>query len=242
MMRPVGVTAILVNEHIVDERRNIKQGVKLLIVMVISSLGNDAAHFLPCFQIAFSRLNMIAAVLFNLDDIDIALRATKMIFPELAVHTLRNIIDAPVNAVQEHMHIESIHTRAPQPTLHTAGPHITCILRLSSVSAVPMLPGIAEMTAKHQLVELSRLAGAIKRVFKCLLSVLFLEYQTEGMLGILLCQPSMTAMQTDTTSSTEVVLLGTAHEFETCRTCPYMSRGIAHRRAGEDVDATGIRI
>ena len=62
------------------------------------------------------------------------------------------------------------------------------------------------------------------------------------MLGILLCQPTVTAVQPHAAVDGQVVLLWSAEEFYAGRTRPTVSRRIAHRRTSVDVDASLLLI
>ena len=62
------------------------------------------------------------------------------------------------------------------------------------------------------------------------------------MLGILLCQTTVAAMQAQATTRTEVVLLRASDQFDTGRARPAVTRIIANRRAGEDIDATPLLV
>ena len=103
---------------------------------------------------------MVAAVLFDLHHVDIALRTTQMILAILIVHTLGDVVDAPVHTVEEEVDIEGIDTGAAYLPLHATCPDITGVLCPLAVSAIPVLPGVAEMTTQHELVELLRFVSA----------------------------------------------------------------------------------
>ena len=62
------------------------------------------------------------------------------------------------------------------------------------------------------------------------------------MLGIFLCQTTMSTMQTKTAIDGEVMLLRTAHQLDTSRTRPTVTCGIAHRRSREDIDTTSVLV
>ena len=164
MMIPVRITGILVDKHIVDEGTNIQERIQLLIILVISSLGCRLRHQLPCFHVTFSGFDMVTAVLLNLDNVDITLLASQMILAILVVHTLGNIIQAPVHTIQEQMHIKGIHTGMSHLALHTTCPHITGVLGFRTVTLTPMLPRIPKVTAQHQLVEFCRLVLTEQRI------------------------------------------------------------------------------
>ena len=165
-----------------------------------------------------------------------------MILAKLIVDTLCDIIDAPIHAVKEEVGIDRIDTRPANAALHPSYPDVTGVLRLLAVALAPMLPGIAEVAAQHQLVELRRLVFAIERISQRLRAVLLLKYQTEGVLGILLCQTAVSSVETDAAGGAQVVLLRTAKEFHTGRARPAVPRGVAHRRSREDIDAATVGV
>ena len=183
---------------------------------------------------------MIATLLLDLDDVYVRLLASQMVFAILVVHALGNVVEAPVHTIQEKVYIECIDTGMSHLPLHTSGPDITGILRFLAVSTIPVLPGIAEMAAQHQLSELIRLTFAKEVVLQVRRAICLFIHQTYRVLGILLCQTSVTTMQLHTTVDAQVVMLRTAKEFGTARTGPAITSCIAHRRACIDVDAARL--
>ena len=185
---------------------------------------------------------MVAAVLFNLHHVNVLLLTAKMILAKLIVDTLCDIIDTPIHAVKKEVGIDRVDTRAANAALHPSYPDVTGVLRLLAVALAPMLPGIAEVAAQHQLVELRRLVFAIERISQRLRTILLLKYQTEGVLGILLCQTTVSSVETDAAGGAQVVLLRTAKEFHTGRARPTVPRGVTHRRSREDIDAATVGV
>ena len=147
MMGPVGIAGILVDEHIVDEGIDVEQLLQFFITFGTRGLGSRRHHLVPGIQSTLAGLDVITAVLLNLYHVDIALATTQMGLAILVVDTLGDIIDSPVHAVQEEVHVEGVHTRATQFPLHAARPDVAGVLCLLTVSLRPVLPGIAEVTA-----------------------------------------------------------------------------------------------
>ena len=249
VMVPVGIAAILVDEHIVDKRINVEQGVEFGVRGVVGGLGHRLHHLVPRRHVALAGLMVVAALLFNLHHVDVALLTAEMVFAVLVVHTLRDIIHAPVHAIDKEVHIEGVDTGVPHLALHAAGPDVTGVLCLLPVGLRPVLPRVAEMAAQHQLVELLRLSLAEERIIQTLHTVLFLEYQSERVLGVLLCQPPMTAMQTEPTGGGELrverrVLSGgrRGKHLDADGACPAVARRVAHRGPGKDIDAAAVGV
>ena len=153
---------------------------------------------------------MVAAVLLNFDDVDILLLAAKMILAKHLVDALGDVVESPVHAINKEVYVEGIDSGIAYLTLHAAGPDITGVLCPLTVAAIPVLPGVAEVTAQHQLVVLARRGFTEERILQRLGTVLLLEYKTEGVLRVLLGQTTMTTMQTDAAGRTEVMVLRTA--------------------------------
>ena len=165
-----------------------------------------------------------------------------MVFAELPVHALGEVVQSPVHAVEEQVYVERIHTGAPQLALHPTSPHVAGVLSFLTVVLHPVLPGVAEVTAQDKLVELGRFVLAEERILQRLRTVLLLEDEPEGVLGVLLCQSSVTAMQTYAAVGAEVVLLGTAEQLHAGRTRPAVAGVVAHGRTGEDIDAAPVGV
>ena len=66
---PVRVAGILVDQHVVDEVVDVEQGVKLLVHSIVGSTGHGLHHLVPCVERALGGLNVVAAVLLDLDDV-----------------------------------------------------------------------------------------------------------------------------------------------------------------------------
>ena len=92
MMIPVRIAPILVNEHIVDEAFNVKQRVQLFVSLLVRCPGCRFHHQVPRLHIALRSLKVVAAILLDLNDIDIGFLTAQMILSELIVHALGNII------------------------------------------------------------------------------------------------------------------------------------------------------
>ena len=263
MVIPVCIATILVDQHIIDEGINIEQrlqfriwismGIKslqLVIIGVISSLLSGLRHQLVGFHIALSSFKMVATVFLHLDGINVLFLTTQMIYTIFLIHTLSNVIESPIHAIEEHMHIESIHACPAHLALHTTCPHITSVLCFPTIRLHPMLPRIAEMTAQHKLVELMGLILSKERVFEVLLAIFLLEDEAERVLGVFLCQTPMTTMQTKSTGDMHImrhliavlIEIGAPKEFHIGETSPTMPRIITHWRTRKDVDATRIRV
>ena len=115
---------------------------------------------------------VVATVLLNLHHIDVALAATQMILAKLVIHALSDVVDAPVHAIQKEVNIEGINASAAYFSLHPSCPDITGVLRPFAVATIPMLPGIAEMTTQHELVELLGFIGTEQRIIQRLRTIL----------------------------------------------------------------------
>ena len=133
MMGPVGVTGILVDEHIVDERIDVEQLLQCFITFGTRGLGSRHHQLVPGIQTTLAGLDVITAVLLDLNHVDIALATTQMGLAILVVDTLGHIIKTPVHAVQEEVHVEGVHTRATQFPLHAARPDVAGVLRFLTV-------------------------------------------------------------------------------------------------------------
>ena len=239
---PVGVAAILIDEHIVYEVADVEQRVQLLVVAVVGGTGSRLCHQFPGVEGALGSLDMVAAVLLNLDDVNVALAAAEVVLAILIVHAFGHVVDAPVHAVEEEVDVEGVDAGMAHAALHAAGPDVAGVLSLFAVVLRPVLPGVAEVAAQHQLVELRRLVLAVERIFQRLRAVLLLEDEAERVLGVLLGQSAVTAVQTDAAADAEVVSLGTAYQFHVGCPRPAVPRVVAHRRAGEDVDAAAVGV
>ena len=88
--------------------------------------------------------------------------------------------------------------------LHAAGPDITGVLSILPIAFSPVLPGVAEVTAQHQLVIFLRFVFTKKWILQRLGAIFLLEHQPEGVFWIFLCQPAMTAMKPETAGGAEV--------------------------------------
>ena len=242
MVVPVGVAAILVDEHIVYEVADVEQRVQLLVVRIVGGTGSRLGHQLVGVEGTFGSLDVVAAVLFNLDDVNVALAAAEVVLAILVVHALGNVVDAPVHAVEEEVDVEGVDAGTAHAALHAAGPDVAGVLCLLAVALRPVLPGVAEVAAQHQLVEFRWLARAVERIFQRLRPVLLLEHEAERVLGVLLGQSAVTAVQTDAAAYAEVVPLRAAHQFHAGSPRPAVPRVVAHRRASEDVDAAALGV
>ena len=140
------------------------------------------------------------------------------------------------------MDIKRIHAGVSHLPLHAASPHVAGILRFLPVRFHPVLPGIAEVAAKHELVELIRFILAEKRILERLGAISLLENQTERVFRILLGQTSVTAVQTQAAGSRKVVILFAAHQFDAGRTGPPVTGSIANRRTRKDIDTAGFLV
>ena len=242
-MIPVGVAGILVNQHVVDEGLLVEQGVEPGVVFWKVSLYGGHHHLVPGYQVAFSRLVMIAAFLFYLHDIHITFLAAQVILAKLGVDTLSDVVHSPVHAVQEQVDVKGIDTGVPHATLHAACPHVASVLCLLPVVLAPVLPGVAKVAAQHQLVERVRLVLAEERIVeRARPLILRLEDQPEGVLRILLGQSSVSAMQAHATVDRQVVSLRTTHQLDAGRACPSMPRVVAYGRTCEDIDTAMHRV
>ena len=215
MVIPVGVAAILVDEHIVDELVEVEQGVQLLVALIVPGIGRCLCHQLPSLQVAFCSLQVVAAVLLHLDNINLAFLAADVVLAELVVHALRNVVESPVHTVQEEVHIAGVDTCVAHLALHTPRPYIARVLCLLTVSLVPVLPGVAEVAAQHQLVELRRRVLTEDGRLQRLRSVFLLEHQSERVLRVLLGQSAVTAVQSDAAGRREVNKCAAVHSFAT---------------------------
>ena len=149
MVGPVGVAAILVDEHVVYEVANVEQRVQLLVVRIVGGTGGRLGHQVPGVEGALGSLDVVAAVLLNLDDVNVALAAAEVVLAILVVHTLGHVVDAPVHAVEEEVDVEGVDAGMPHAALHAAGPYVAGVLRLLPVVLRPVLPGVAEVAAQH---------------------------------------------------------------------------------------------
>ena len=136
------------------------------------------------------------------------------------------------------MHVEGIDTGMAHPALHPACPHIAGILRPHATGLIPMLPRIAEMATQHQLVELRWSIVTEDGVLQSLGTILLLEHQTEGVLGVLIRQPTLTAVHPHATRHAEVMLLRTAEELYATGTCPSVPCCIASGSTCENINTT----
>ena len=183
---------------------------------------------------------MVAAVFLNLHHVDVGLRPAQMVSAEAVVNALGNVVQPPVESVDEQVHVERLHADVAQPLLHAAGPYVAGVLGHGALRGIPVLPRIAEVAAQHQLVELLRLAK--DGICQLALTILLLEDQAERMFRVLLGQTAMTAMQTDATVGVHVVLLRPSHQLHADGARPPMTCIVANGRAGEDVDATALLV
>ena len=140
------------------------------------------------------------------------------------------------------MYIESVHTGMSHLALHTASPHVTCILGSLTIVLTPVLPGISEMATHHQLIELTRLILTKDRILHGFLTIFLFENQSERVLGILLCQSAMAAMQAHATAPRVIMSLWATYKLYAGRTCPSVTCIITHRRTCEDIDTTFNRV
>ena len=261
---PVVVAHILVDEHIVDELVHVEQRLGLRfgepvgpealqaeVCLVVSGIG--CGHFggrlhqlLPGLHVALGGFQVVAAVLFNLDDVDVGLAAAQVVLAVLVVHALAEVVDAPVHAVDEQVDIQGVHGRMSHLALHAACPHVAGVLCLLAVALVPVLPAVPEVATQHQLVELGGFVLAVEGVLQGLLAILLLEHQPQRVLGVLLGHAPMTAVQPQAAGDAESLAgqLGAVgpEQLGTGRARPSVSGGIALRRSGEDVYASAQRV
>ena len=116
-------------------------------------------------------------------------------------------------------------------------PEVAGILCLAALVVVPVLPGIPEESAEDEGVELLRSTVAEHLVLELLWPIGALEVEAEGVLGVLLRQSAMPAVQLQAAVHCKVVVGLTAYHLEADRSLPPSSRSVAHGTAGEDVDA-----
>ena len=105
---------------------------------------------------------MVTAVLLNLHDVNLVFLAAKMVFAELVVDAFGNIINAPIHSVEEKVGIEGICAGSADAPLHTSRPQVASVLCFLAVALAPVLPGIAEVAAEYELVELGGLILTIE--------------------------------------------------------------------------------
>ena len=184
---------------------------------------------------------MVATVFLNLHHVDVALLAAEVVFAELVIDTLGNIVHTPVHAVQEKVDVEGVHACMTHLALHAAGPHVACVLCVLPIALAPVLPAVTKMAAQDKLVELRGLVFTKERVFQRLrTAVLLLEHQSERMFRVLLGQTTVTAVQAQTAVHAEIV--AATEQLYTGRSRPAVAGIVAHRWTGEDVDATAYGV
>ena len=99
---PVGVAAILVDKHIVNEGVHVEQRVQLLVGRLVGGgAGGRLNHQLPGVECALGSFDVVAAVLLNLDHVDVALLAAQVVLAELFVHTLGHVVESPVHTIKK---------------------------------------------------------------------------------------------------------------------------------------------
>ena len=101
VMVPVGVASILIDEHVVDEMVDIEQRVEFGVTLCIGSIGRRIEHLFPGIECTLGSLDMIAAILFDLNHIDVTFLATEMILTKLSVDTLGDIIESPIHTIKK---------------------------------------------------------------------------------------------------------------------------------------------
>ena len=165
---PVGITGILVDNHIVDEVIFVQQGIQFLVSCLrrqfagLPGNGSDRfEHFVPRIECAFTSFDMVTAFLLNLNNVIVFLLTAKVLLAKVIVHTFSDIIKTPVHAIQEEVYIEGIHAGVTKLALHATSPYITCVLCPLTIVFCPMLPSVTEMAAQHQLIKLLRFIAAV---------------------------------------------------------------------------------
>ena len=83
----------------------------------------------------------------------------------------------PVQTIDIQMHIQSSRRRMPHQPLDAPRPEVACVLRALAVTAVPMLPGVAEHGTENQLVERLRTVLAPEGIVQLCITIFFLEHQ-----------------------------------------------------------------
>ena len=185
---------------------------------------------------------MIAAILLDLNHVDITLATTQMILAILVVNTLSNVVETPVHAVQEKVHVKSIHTCATQLLLHSSCPDVSSVLRFLTIPFRPVLPGITKMTSQHKLIELVGLSLTENRIFQGLWTIDILEYQSQRVFGILLGQATVPTVETQTASRTQIMVLRSPEKFRTGSTGPSVPSVVTNGRSCENIDTATLLV
>ena len=132
--------------HPLDEGIDVEQGGEPCVGFVgviaggISNLTDCGQHLFPGAEVALAGLDMVAAVLLNLYDVDVGLLAAEVVFAKLFVHALGKVVESPVHAVDEEVDIKGVDAGAAYLALHAACPHVAGILCFCAVALCPVLP------------------------------------------------------------------------------------------------------
>ena len=233
MVVPVGVAAVLVEYHIVDELVDVEQAFDAVYALIACQGAELGIGGEPSVVGDYA----VALGLVDLDDFVVRQLAAEMGLAEIFVDLLGEAVDAPVHSVEEDVDVAAGAAWHSQAGAGAAGPHITHVLRLAAVAFHPVLPGVAEEGAQDQRVEFSRAAVAEDFRVELVRSVGILELQLESVLGVFLGQAGVSAVDLDATVDGNIE--AAAEHLKRYGALPVAAGPVSHRRSGMDVDASG---
>ena len=214
VMVPVGIAAIKIDEHEMDEVIHIEQRrifyIRLTvgtttnqvhITRMVGEIVDEVGHPIPSVDSSRHRncSMIVPCTSVNLGHIPVFLQTSKAVRAIFTVHSLAQIVHSPVKTVEKEVDILSRTNRIAKLCLRFSRPKIASILSFVALSIVPMLPRIAEESTKNKCVELLWSPFPEDSILETLGSVIAFEMESESVFRILFGQSSVTSMQFQTT-------------------------------------------